>query len=172
MEGMIPINSKQKIALKLRSGTSKREISGFERFVRKHRNTHDDSMAFIQFRPDKAGLGWSGPVCVASLGRFFLKFKRRSDFLGEQSSQVTADRNISAEFAAVHVVERSSTLVLHFHKPPDINLPYRIENSLHQAFITYYQKVVSLTLPFLEHLQSEFTKISFKTVLCYLSYII
>lgn len=89
-----------------------------------------------------------------------------------ENTQVTADRNISAEFAAVHVVERSSTLVLHFHKPPDINLPYRIENSLHQAFITYYQKVVSLTLPFLEHLQSEFTKIRFKTVLCYLSYII
>lgn len=149
MEGMIPINSKQKIAMKLRSGNSKREISGFERFVRKHRNTHDDSLVFIQFRPDKAGLGWSGPVCVASLGRFFLKFKRPSDFLGKQSSQVTADRNISAEFAAVHIEERSSTLVLHFHKPPDGNLPYRIENSLHQAFITYYQKVVSLTLPFL-----------------------
>ncbi|GFY93902.1 vacuolar protein sorting-associated protein, putative [Actinidia rufa] len=112
MEGMVAISSKQKIALKLRSGTNRREISGFEKLVKKHRNAHDDSLAFIQFRPDKAGL----------------------------DCHVTSQGNGSPEFAAVHVVEESSTLVLHFHKPPNVNLPYRIENILQQAFITYYQK--------------------------------
>ncbi|XP_057499975.1 uncharacterized protein LOC130784197 isoform X3 [Actinidia eriantha] len=140
MDGMVAINNKQKIALKLRSGTNRREISGFEKLVKKHRNAHDDSLAFIQFRPDKAGLDWSGPVCVSSLGRFFLKFRRSPDFFAQQSSHVTSHGNGSPEFAAVHVVEESSTLVLHFHKPPNVNLPYRIENILQQAFITYYQK--------------------------------
>ncbi|KAL7193185.1 hypothetical protein ACSBR2_024904 [Camellia fascicularis] len=139
MEG-IAINSKQKIALKLRRGTNRGEISVFEKFVQKHRNVHDDSLAFIQFQPNKVGMGWSGPVCVASLGRFFLKFRRSSDFSAQQSNQVTAHGNNSTEFASVHVVEESSTLVMHFHKPPNVNLPYRIENSLHQTFITYYQK--------------------------------
>ncbi|KAF5958191.1 hypothetical protein HYC85_005416 [Camellia sinensis] len=139
MEG-IAINSKQKIALKLRRGTNRGEISVFEKFVQKHRNVHDDSLAFIQFQPNKVGMGWSGPVCVASLGRFFLKFRRSSDFSAQQSNQVTAHGNNPTEFASVHVVEESSTLVMHFHKPPNVNLPYRIENSLHQTFIIYYQK--------------------------------
>lgn len=138
-EGIIEIQSKQKIALRLRSGTSKKELSVFEKLVRKHWNTHDDSSTFIQFRRNEAGLGWSGPVCVASLGRFFLKFKPSSNISVDQSYN-TRSRTCAPEFAAVHVVEEDSALVLHFYKPPDVNLPYRIENGLHQTIITYYQK--------------------------------
>lgn len=53
---------------------------------------------------------------------------------------VTNEDEITWEFAAVHVVEEGSTFVLHFHRPPDTALPYRIENHLHDASITYYQK--------------------------------
>ncbi|XP_052203810.1 uncharacterized protein LOC127809144 isoform X3 [Diospyros lotus] len=139
MEEMLTIRRKEKIALKLWSGSTKRQISVFEKLAVKHRNSQDDLSAFIQFCPNVAGLSWSGPVCVASLGRFFLKFRRLSPISVHQSDQVTADGNSSPEFAAIHVVEESSSLVLRFHKPPNVNLPYRIENNLH-ASITYYQK--------------------------------
>ncbi|XP_059638646.1 uncharacterized protein LOC132280907 isoform X2 [Cornus florida] len=141
MEGIVPINSKQKIALQLRSVTSmKREVSVFENLLRKHRNSHDDSLVFIQFRPNEDELGWSGPVCIASMGRFFLKFRRSLDSTKQHSNQVISRGSILPEFAALDVVEGGSTLGLHFHRPPNINLPYRIENCLHETSITYYQK--------------------------------
>ncbi|KAI9166047.1 hypothetical protein LWI28_025262 [Acer negundo] len=134
MEGMIQINSKQRTMLQLRDGVNrKREFSLFENFIRKHRNDNDKSLMFIQFRPSDSNFGWSGPLCISSLGRFFLKFRK-------QSNQVTAQDKQITEFAAVHVAEEGSTLVVHFHKPPNVNLPYRIENCLHGASITYYQK--------------------------------
>ncbi|KAL5752815.1 hypothetical protein ACOSQ2_023322 [Xanthoceras sorbifolium] len=134
MEGMIQINSKQRTTLQLRDGVNKkREFSLFENFIRKHRNDNDKSLMFIQFQPSDSEFSWSGPLCISSLGRFFVKFKK-------QSNQVTAlDKKIT-EFAAVHVAEEGSTLVVHFHKPPNVNLPYRIENCLRGASITYYQK--------------------------------
>lgn len=138
---MITINSQEKTALQLRSVTSKkRETSIFENFLRKHKNAGDDSLPFIQFRPNEAGLGWSGPVCVASLGRFFLKFKRTLNFSSQESDLTAKDENV--QFASVHVVEEGSSLVLHFHRPPRIKLPYRIENCLRNASISYYQKVM------------------------------
>lgn len=134
MEGMSVVNSKQSKALRFCNRTSKkRETTIFENFIRKHRNASDDSLLFIQFKPNDAGLGWSGPVCVASMGRFFLKFRRSID-------HETASEENAKEFAVVVVSEENSSLVLHFQKPPDMNLPYRIENCLHDASITYYQK--------------------------------
>ncbi|GKB62166.1 vacuolar protein sorting-associated protein 13 domain-containing protein, partial [Tanacetum coccineum] len=134
MEGMSVVNSKQSKALRLCNRTSKkRETTIFENFIRKHRNAPDDSLLFIQFRPNDAGLGWSGPVCVASMGRFFLKFRRSVD-------HDTVSEENAKEFAVVVVSEENSSLVLHFQRPPDMNLPYRIENCLRDASITYYQK--------------------------------
>ncbi|KAK6923729.1 Vacuolar protein sorting-associated protein 13, VPS13 adaptor binding domain, partial [Dillenia turbinata] len=138
MEGMIYINSKQKTALQLHKGSSRREISPFDNFVRKHR-TNNDSVILIQFRLDKTGLDWSGPVCIASLGRFYLKFRRSSDFLVEHSHDIRARDDNSVEFAVVQVAEEGSSIVSHFYRSPNITLPYRIENLLHSA-ITYYQK--------------------------------
>ncbi|XP_010255035.1 PREDICTED: uncharacterized protein LOC104595825 isoform X2 [Nelumbo nucifera] len=135
------VNSNEKVALQLRKGTRKeREISFFDSLIRKHRNVNEDSLIFIQFRLNEIGWSWSGPICIASLGHFFLKFKMSLDSLGNQSSSPTAKEDKLTEFASVHVLEEGSTLVLHFHRPPDVNLPYRIENFLGGASITYYQK--------------------------------
>ncbi|GMH25239.1 hypothetical protein Nepgr_027082 [Nepenthes gracilis] len=141
LEGIVGINSKQKAALLLRAGTHiRKEITVLEKFLWKHRIAIDDSSTFIQFRPNDTCLGWSGPVCVASLGRFFLKFKRSSEFAAYQSNTANKLDSTAWDFAVVHVVEEASSFVLHFHSPPDIDLPYRIENHLHNASITYYQK--------------------------------
>lgn len=131
--GNIIVNSKEKITLQLWNAMSKRrEFSFFETLIRKHGKANDDALVYIQFRPNEPELSWSGPVCIASLGRFFIKFRK------QQSGEVASPE----KFAAVHIVEEGSTLVLHYHRPPNINLPYRIENCLHDVSITYYQKVV------------------------------
>ncbi|BBH07848.1 Protein of unknown function D, partial [Prunus dulcis] len=133
--GMIPINSKQRATLQLQDGMNKkRDFSLFEHIMKRHRKVNDDSLIYLQFRLNESKLGWSGPVCIASLGRFFLKFKK------PHMDQATALESSVTEFAAVHVVEEGSTLVLRFHKPPNVSLPYRIENCLHDVSITYYQK--------------------------------
>lgn len=147
MEHMIHINSGHKTPLQLHMGSSKkREYSLFDNFIRKHRNANDDSLIIVQFQLKDTGLGWSGPVCIASLGRFFLKFKQSLDVSILHSNHLTPQDKTLREFAIVHIVEEGSTLVLHFQKPPKINLPYRIENCLHEVSITYYQKVVLLFL--------------------------
>ena len=142
MQGMTTVSSKQRKALRLCNRVSKkRETSIFENFIRKHKNAQDDSLLFIQFRLNKAGLDWSGPVCVASMGRFFLKFRRSTNITLEEIGQETANEENMQEFAVVIVSEEDSSLVLRFHRPPNVNLPYRIENCLSDASITYYQKV-------------------------------
>ncbi|XP_030975282.1 uncharacterized protein LOC115995020 isoform X4 [Quercus lobata] len=134
MEG-IHINSKQKITLMLQNGISKgREFNIFENFIRKHRNANHDSLKYIRFQLDEPELSWSGPVCIASLGCFFVKFRK------QKSNQTTAADTHITEFAAVCVVEKGSSLVLHFQKPPDSSLPYRIENGLRDVAITFYQQ--------------------------------
>lgn len=135
---MFPINSKERKTLQLHDGVDKkRAFSSFENFIRKHRNDNDKSLIYIQFQLDESELGWSGPLCISSLGRFFLKFRKKSDQVKELGKSII-------EFAAVHVAEEGSSLVVHFHKPPNVNLPYRIENCLRDASVTYYQKVVFL----------------------------
>jgi hypothetical protein len=88
-------------------------------------------LLYIQIQTNEPGLGWSGPVCLASLGHFFLKFRK----------EATASDNKMTQFAAVHVVEEGSTFVLSFYMPPNLSLPYRIQNCLQSVSITYYQKV-------------------------------
>lgn len=131
--GDISIDSKQRMTLPLKEGfCKKREFSVFERLIRKHSISNDNSLLFIKIQTNEPELGWSGPVCLASLGHFFLKFR----------NEATTSDNKMTQFAAVHVVEEGSTLVLSFYKPPNLSLlPYRIENCLHSVSITYYQKV-------------------------------
>ncbi|XP_071913295.1 uncharacterized protein [Coffea arabica] len=141
MQGIITINSKHRAALTLQKRPRRKgETTIFENLLRKHSKTLDDSLLFIQFRPNDASFGWSGPVCVASLGQFFLKFRRFSEYPARNSDYMTSHEPSSFKFAAVHVVEEDSALVLHFHSPPNADLPYRIENCLHDTSITYYQK--------------------------------
>ncbi|XP_048138871.1 uncharacterized protein LOC115740159 isoform X2 [Rhodamnia argentea] len=136
MAGMITVKSKERTMLQLRSGISERsEFTLFENFIRKHRNTNDDSMTYVQFHLNDPEFGWSGPICVASLGCFFLKFRR-------QANQVPATNN-TPQYANVHVIEESSSLILQFYRPPNVELPYRIENHLRDSLLTYYQKETS-----------------------------
>ncbi|KAM7264282.1 hypothetical protein ACFE04_001965 [Oxalis oulophora] len=127
--GMI-INSKQRKTLQLRNEISKRrKYSVFENLIRHHKNEIDNSLRHVQFQIYDRDLSWSGPLCIASLGHFFLKFRK-----------LNPPENSTPEFAAVHVVEDGSTLVVHFHKPSNITLPYRIENCIPGSSIAYYQK--------------------------------
>lgn len=144
MERIVTLSSKQRTALKLQKITRKnREMTIFEKLVRKHIKSVDDPLLYVQFRPKDFNFSWSGPVCVASLGQFFLKF-RRLEHTGKSDSKTSQDPKL-CEFSSVHVVEEDSALVLHFYKPPNIDLPYRIENCLPDAPITYYQKVECLS---------------------------
>ncbi|XVF17781.1 hypothetical protein REPUB_Repub10bG0153200 [Reevesia pubescens] len=134
MNGMISINSRQRATLWLQNEISMRtEYSLFENFIKKHRNDCGSSLIYIQFRLNESQLDWSGPLCINSLGRFFLKFRKQSNQL------IIEDKKI-AEFAEVHVVEEGSSIVVRFKKPPNGKLPYRIENRLHGLSLTYYQK--------------------------------
>lgn len=114
-----------------------------QNFLKKHAKPHNDSSFFVQFQPNKANFSWSGPVCIASLGRFFLKFKKSSDSV-QQSDLATQHNSDICEFATVHVVEDGPTIVLRFCWPANIDLPYRIENHLENTSITYYQKVLHM----------------------------
>ncbi|XP_074349870.1 uncharacterized protein LOC141689470 isoform X3 [Apium graveolens] len=139
MQGVVSVNGKQRTAVHLRNVKgNKKEIGVFDKILRHHKSSRDDSLLYVQFKPKDAGFDWSGPVCVTSLGRFFLKFKRLKDYSvqGISNHAATPDH----EYSSVHVIEDDSTLVLHFYRPPHTSLPYRIENYLEDAPITYYQK--------------------------------
>lgn len=114
----------------------------FENFLKKHAKSQNDSSFFVQFQPNKASFSWSGPVCIASLGRFFLKFKKSTEYSVQQSDPATQHNSSMCEFATVHVVEDGPTIVLRFCWPANMDLPYRIENRLENTSITYYQKEV------------------------------
>ena len=145
MGEITPVEGKQKVALQIRNKTSKREdASIIDSVLKRHRSLNGTSQVFIQFRPKEVGFSWSGPVCVASLGRFFLKFKGSSDTLADQSNTTILKEKKSTQFALIQVVEECSSLVLHFYLPANAALPYRIENCLRGASLMYYQKVVSL----------------------------
>lgn len=142
--GTFDIDSQQKVALPIRTAAYKRkEISFFDHLLKKHRDTDVDSFIFIQFSLRENGWGWSGPVCIASLGHFFLKFKRSPVSLGHKSNSITEPENKLVRYAVAYIVEEDSSLVLHFHMPPNFTVPYRIENCLSDVSITYYQKVLS-----------------------------
>lgn len=133
--GIITIKSKQRAALLLQEETTqKKELNLFENFIRKHGS--DNALIFIQFRLNKANWNWSGPLCITSIGNFFLKFRKQSGEAGRGA----------IEFASVNVTEEGSSLAVHFQKPPNAPPPYRIENFLHSASLTYYQKVGHLLL--------------------------
>lgn len=117
--------------------TGRRQLSIFDNIVKKHGNPNDVSSTYIQFQPTESALDWSGPVCISSLGRFFVKFKIIN--LEQSSKEPTGSKHW--EFAVIHVAQEGSTFVLRIQKPSTVNLPYRIENRLHQTSISFYQKV-------------------------------
>ncbi|XP_030499771.2 uncharacterized protein LOC115715105 isoform X2 [Cannabis sativa] len=131
----IIVNSRQRATLQLSNVmVNKKELSFFESLLRKHSKENDDALLYVQFKLKQPDSVWSGPVCIASLGRFFLKFRE------QRSGQKKSPGESKTTFADVHVVEEGSKLVMHYHSPPNVNLPYRIENYLPHVSITYHQK--------------------------------
>lgn len=118
----------------------RREINLFDSFLKKHKNPIEDSQTYVRFCWKEPGWSCSGPVCIASLGKFFLKFKRFSEPL--LNSKVEEDGNC-IRYASVNIVEDGSSLVMNFHLISNDDLPYQIENCLSNASIMYYQKVNS-----------------------------
>lgn len=130
---VIQVDGKQKKSLHIRSITRKHQNrSIIDSVFKRHKNLDDNSQAFFQFSLKDDRYGWSGPICIASLGRFFLKFKRSSVDISDQSD--------NSKFALIHVIEESSSLVLHFYMPENVAPPYRIENYLRGSSVIYHQK--------------------------------
>lgn len=130
------------MALQIRKKISKKQdMNILDSVLKGHRHLGENSQIFIQFCLEDSGFSWSGPICVASLGRFFLKFKESSAALTDQSCLTSLKKKRSTRFAVIQVIEECSTLFLHFYLPANTALPYRIDNCVHGSSLTYYQKV-------------------------------
>ncbi|XP_062202518.1 uncharacterized protein LOC133904893 isoform X2 [Phragmites australis] len=137
----LTVEAKQRATLQTWKPGKKREVNYFDLFVKKHRNVFEDSHIFIQFCPKETGYSWSGPICVSSIGRFFLKFRRSEAMVVTDGiKRDTLRDGRLKQFASVDVVQETTSFVLHFTKPPKVTLPYRIENCLNEASIMYFQK--------------------------------
>ncbi|KAJ1266147.1 hypothetical protein BS78_08G128600 [Paspalum vaginatum] len=135
----LTVDAKQRATLQTWKPRKKREVNCFDLFVKKHRNIFEDSHIFIQLCPKESGYSWSGPICVSSIGRFFLKFRRSEGMVTDGIKRDPLHGKLK-QFASVDVVQDTTSFVLHFTKPPKVTLPYRIENYLNDASIMYSQK--------------------------------
>uniref|UniRef100_A0A0E0BUQ7 Vacuolar protein sorting-associated protein 13 VPS13 adaptor binding domain-containing protein n=1 Tax=Oryza glumipatula TaxID=40148 RepID=A0A0E0BUQ7_9ORYZ len=137
----VTIEAKQRATLHTWKPEKRREVNYFDLFVKKHRNVSEDSHIFIQFCPKETGYCWSGPICVSSIGRFFVKFRRSQGTVTDDMKRGTLQDGKWKQFASVDVIQETASFVLHFSKPPKAALPYRIENCLNEASIMYFQKL-------------------------------
>ncbi|XP_031479491.1 uncharacterized protein LOC116250167 isoform X3 [Nymphaea colorata] len=141
LDGVTVVTSRQKSALQMQMSGRKRKTDIIDTMFRSHGNSNDDSMYFIQFCLKQDDWSWSGPVCVTSLGHFFLRFRRKPTVLGyDEPNYRTQTDNDLARIGTVDIEEEESMLVMHFHLPSNIILPYRIENHLNDSAIMYQQK--------------------------------
>lgn len=103
-----------------------------------------DSSLFVQFSLKEPGWSWSGPICSASLGRFFLKMRSCSN--SHDNSQLESfQEKRQPRFAVVDVKEERSSLIMHFEMQSPESLPYRIVNGLRKASIQFHQKELTET---------------------------
>jgi hypothetical protein len=140
MDGLT-IEAKQRATLQTWKPGKKPEGNYFDLFLKKHKNISEDSHIFIQFSPKETGYSWSGPICVSSIGRFFMKFRRSEGMETDVIKGDTLQDGKLKKFASVDIVQENTSFVLHFTKPPKVALPYRVENCLNEASIMYFQKV-------------------------------
>ncbi|KAL6622548.1 hypothetical protein ACP70R_032427 [Stipagrostis hirtigluma subsp. patula] len=136
----LTIEAKQRATLQTWKPGKKREVNYFDLFVKKHRSVFEDSHIFIQFCLKETGYSWSGPICVSSIGRFFLKFRRSESMVTDGIKRGTLHDEKLKQFASVDVIQETTSFVLYFTKPPKVTLPYRIENCLNEASVMYFQK--------------------------------
>lgn len=103
-----------------------------------------DSSLFVQFSLKEPGWSWSGPICSASLGRFFLKMRSCSN--SHDNSQLgSSQEKRQTRFAVVDVKEEGCSLIMHFDMQSPELLPYRIVNGLRNASIQFHQKELTET---------------------------
>uniref|UniRef100_A0ACD6A2G5 Uncharacterized protein n=1 Tax=Avena sativa TaxID=4498 RepID=A0ACD6A2G5_AVESA len=136
----LTIEAKQRASLQTWKPGKKQEGNYFDLFLKKHKNISEDSHIFIQFSPKETGYCWSGPICVSSIGRFFMKFRRSEEMETDGIKTDTLKDGKLKQFASVDIVQENTSFVLHFTKPPKVALPYRVENCLNEASIMYFQK--------------------------------
>ncbi|KAM0863381.1 hypothetical protein ACQ4PT_044630 [Festuca glaucescens] len=136
----LTIEAKQRATLQTWKPGKKQEGNYFDLFLKKHKNISEDSHIFIQFSPKETGYNWSGPICVSSIGRFFMKFRRSECLETDVIKGDTLQDGKLKKFASVDIVQENTSFVLHFTKPPKVALPYRVENCLNEASIMYFQK--------------------------------
>ncbi|CAM0949165.1 unnamed protein product [Alopecurus aequalis] len=136
----LTIEAKRRATLQTWKPGKGREGNYFDLFLKKHKNISEDSHIFIQFSPKETGYSWSGPICVSSMGRFFMKFRRSEGIETDEIERDTLQGGKLKQFASVDIVQENTSFVLHFTKPPKVALPYRVENCLNEASIMYFQK--------------------------------
>ncbi|KAJ3674403.1 hypothetical protein LUZ60_005019 [Juncus effusus] len=129
----IPIKPNRQITLLTTKPKTRSKETFFDSLLKPHKSGSDESRIFLQFRPlngsaNNDGFGWSGPVCAASLGRFYVKFRKNEG------------NNLINKFGIVRVLEENNSLVLRFGLDCGNELPYRIENHLSGVSVMYSQK--------------------------------
>ena len=92
----------------------------------------------VRFKPRGPEWNWSGPVCAAALGSFWIKIRRQG-----QSGFATSHKQVKGRmlYALAEVQEDSPSLTMSFRRHSADAIPYRIENALHSGALIYSQKV-------------------------------
>nr|PNR49566.1 hypothetical protein PHYPA_011462 [Physcomitrium patens] len=88
----------------------------------------------VRFRLRDSEWDWSGSVCAAALGSFWIKIRRK----GQSGFSKQAKGRML--FALAEVQEDSPTLIMSFRKHSADSIPYRIENALRSGALSYSQK--------------------------------
>lgn len=84
---------------------------------------------------------WSGPVCAAALGSFWMKIRRRGQMGKSVESNTQKQPKGRLLFALAEVQEDSPSLIMSFRRHSTDSIPYRIENALQSGALLYNQKV-------------------------------
>lgn len=91
----------------------------------------------VRFRPRGPEWDWSGPVCAAALGSFWIKIRRQGQSGFASSHKQAKSRML---FALAEVQEDSPSLSMCFRRHSADAIPYRIENALRSGALLYSQK--------------------------------
>ncbi|KAJ7187631.1 hypothetical protein O6H91_Y534600 [Diphasiastrum complanatum] len=105
------------------------------------------SLFSIRFCLNKKNLDWSGPVCAAALGSFYIKM-RSTNHRHHLNTSKDCERTASTlmlekqllQFAVADVQEEASSLIMRFRLLEPENMPYQIQNRLKSASILFHQK--------------------------------
>lgn len=111
----------------------------------------------VRFRLRDSEWDWSGSVCAAALGSFWIKIRRK----GQSGFSKQAKGRML--FALAEVQEDSPTLIMSFRKHSADSIPYRIENALRSGALSYSQKVTIHFIPCIDCLVVSGSPILYST---------